>query len=125
MKHETDKFFQNQHGILILRCCATCQHKTDTRTQDARRCTRGHTPSEDCQDYTPLGPQKLWKQGCTILHAGNGLGRVQSPAYIQWKLQNYDEILKRHDGNETFSRFWRRVHELYEREMGLSVYVRM
>lgn len=56
---------------------------------------------------------------------GNGYGRVQSPAYIRWKCQNYAEILKRHDGNETFSRFWSRVHELFERQTGLSVYEKM
>lgn len=78
-----------------------------------------------CPGYDPLGPQEDRPQGHTILHAGNGSGRVQSPAYIMWKRQNYDEILKRHDGNETFSRFWSRVHELYERQTGLSVYVRI
>lgn len=72
-----------------------------------------------------LRPQEDRPQGHTIQHAGNGCGRVQSPAYIRWKCQNYAEILKRHDGNETFTRFWSRVHELYERQTGLSVYVRI
>ena len=61
----------------------------------------------------------------TLDRGDDGCGRVQSPAYIRWKCQNYAEILKRHDGNETFSRFWSRVHELYERQTGLSVYVRI
>lgn len=62
-------------------------------------------------------------QGYTIQHAGNGYGRIQSPAYIAWKRLHYEEILQRHQPPETFTRFWSRVHELFERQTGLSVYM--
>lgn len=120
------RYIRNQHGITIRCCCATCQHKTLDRVNDPRRCQKLLQPDlPTCPGYAPLGPQADRPQGHTIQHAGNGYGRVQSPAYIRWKCQNYAEILKRHDGNETFSRFWSRVHELFERQTGLSVYVRI
>lgn len=73
--------------------------------------------------YDPLGPQSDRPQGHTIQHAGNGYGRIQSPAYIAWKRLHYEEILQRHQPPETFTRFWGRVHELFERQTGLSVYM--
>lgn len=121
-----ERYIRNPHGITIRCCCATCQHKTLDRGDDARRCQKLLKPDlPTCPGYDPLGPQENRPQGHTLQHAGNGCGRVQSPDYIRWKRQNYDEILRRHDGNEAFTRFWSRVHELYERQTGLSVYVRI
>lgn len=119
-----ERYIRNPYGITIRCCCATCQHKTLDRTDDSRRCQKLMKPNlPTCPGYDPLGAQSDRPQGYTIQHAGNGYGRIQSPAYIAWKRLHYEEILQRHQPPETFSRFWSRVHELFERQTGLSVYM--
>ena len=45
---------QNESGIKIKRCCASCAYKKLTRLMTQRRCTKHRTnvkPSDVCEDW--------------------------------------------------------------------------
>ena len=45
---------QNDYGIKVKRCCASCQFKKLTRLMTQRRCTKHRTnvtPSNVCKDW--------------------------------------------------------------------------
>ena len=66
-----ERYIRNPHGITIRCCCATCQHKTLDRGDDARRCQKLLTPDlPTCPGYDPLGPQEDRPQGHTLLRVG-------------------------------------------------------
>lgn len=55
-----ERHIRNPHGITIRCCCATCQHKTLDRKNEARRCQKLLKPDlPTCPGYDPLGPQEV------------------------------------------------------------------
>ena len=73
-----ERYIRNPHGITIRCCCATCQHKTLDRGDDARRCQKLLKPDlPTCPGYDPLGPQADRPQGHTLLHADSRTEREQ------------------------------------------------
>ena len=81
-KAELKEFHVNQHGISIVKCCASCKHHEFGGTDSKRACLkRGgkHAPDYLCGSD--------WEMIDKLDNAGRGGGRVKKKSYIEHTLR--------------------------------------
>jgi len=76
------KYYINKHGIRIVKCCASCQHK-DLHAGN-RICLMSHTPIKGTYVC------KEWNLASHLNNAGRGDGKVKKREYLQFIAANRD-----------------------------------
>ena len=70
------EYFKNEHGCMIVKCCASCGYKAFLKKDDARICVDGNgliRPRDVC-------PRWVLREG--LENAGIGDGRVKKKSYL-------------------------------------------
>ena len=70
----------NQHGIVIAKCCASC-NKRMISNGEGRYCERSGEPVAGCQ-YC-----RKWRLHPKLQNVGKGDGRVKSSRYLKYYLE--------------------------------------
>jgi hypothetical protein len=103
----------NGNGVVIKKCCASCEHKEIGRSDNQRICMMGE--GEVPKDY--LCPDWAMSQLCkniTLVHRG----RVKKPHYIAWCKAELDKIALSEVNKKTKDMAIASMPERYESEYG-------
>ena len=107
-------FTRNAHGVLIVKCCASCQHcGFDGIREQIRICKNGrgeHSNDYLCNDWT------IRKKIDEVELKGDG--RIKKPPYIMWLKEQVSKLSNENLDSKTHAMIVNHLPERYEEILG-------
>ena len=108
------EFTRNTHGVLIVKCCASCQHcGFDGIREQIRICKNGHGEHFNdylCNDWT------IRKKLDEIESKADG--RIKKPPYIMWLKEQVSKLSNENLDSKTHAMIVNHLPERYEEILG-------
>ena len=107
------KFKQNCYGVNIKRCCASCQHKAETRLITMRHCKRHD------KDVNPIDHCSDWCMSDNLRMAGRGEGEVKRKEYLLFVLNiREQEAIAAERGDSVVEKSVSELRMVFEKQFG-------
>ena len=108
------EFTRNAHGVLIVKCCASCQHcGIDGVREQVRICKNGrgeHSNDYLCNDWT------IRKKIDEVELKGDG--RIKKPPYLMWLKEQVSKLSNENLDSKTHAMIVNHLPERYEEILG-------
>ena len=108
------EFTRNAHGVLIVKCCASCQHcGFDGIREQIRICKNGH--GEHANDYLCKDWTIKKKLDEVELKAD---GRIKKPSYLMWLKEQVSKLSDENMDDKTRTMIINKLPKRYEEIFG-------
>ena len=108
------EFTRNAHGVLIVKCCASCQHcGIDSVREQIRICKNGHGEHANdylCKDWTIR--RKLDEV------ESKADGKIKKPSYIMWLKEQVSKLSDENMDDRTRTAIINKLPKRYEEILG-------
>ena len=108
------EFTRNAHGVLIVKCCASCQHcGIDGIREQIRICKNGHGEHANdylCNDWT------IRKKIDEVELKGDG--RIKKPSYLMWLKEQVSKLNNENMDDRTRTMIINNLPKRYEEILG-------